>query len=97
MENIQNDKQKFVTGKKPTNEKIPKFPRYNNDSLRQIIRDLKAENLSIRRKLESYESMYKKLEKEYNDYKLNLYTIREMDILGDAYFDPFDKIEEETN
>ena len=77
--------QKFTQPRK-TEEKKPKYPRYHNDSLRLIISDLKLENSILRKKLENAERMYKLLEKEDLDYKMNLFTIREMDVLGDEYF-----------
>ena len=78
--------QKFVQAKKEEKDKRPKYPRYHNDTLRNIISDLKIENASLRKRIEIFESMYRKLEKEYNEYKMGIFAVRELDILGDDYY-----------
>lgn len=88
---------KVFTPKKISEEKKLRFPRYHNDSLRNIIQDLKCENALLRKKLETYEAMYKKLEREYLDYKNALFSVREMDILGDEYFKDKSSSEEIIN
>ena len=91
---------KFVQTKKNDEKKQIKYPRYHNDSLRLIISDLKIENNILRKKLENMERMFKMLEKENIDIKMNMITLREMDILGDDYYinNPDNmEIEDKTN
>ena len=79
---------------------LSKYPRFHNDNLRCIIEDLKDEIINLRKKCETYESMYRKLEREFNDYKSGIITVREMDILGDDFYqNPRSEveIEPETN
>ena len=72
--------------KKDETKKVPRYPRFHNDSLQTIIADLKYEINELRKKCETYQNMYRKLEKEYNDYKSGIITVREIDILGDDYY-----------
>ena len=86
MEGQKTPLMKPVISKKLEEKKILRYPRYHNDSLRQIIYDLKIENSSLRKKIEMFENMYRKLEKEFNDYKMGIFDVREMDVLGNDYF-----------
>lgn len=77
----QQKQSKFVAPKKVEEKKVPKYPRFINDSYRDIIRDLKNENDILRRRNEQLMRSYRQLEKEMNDYKMGIFAVREIDLM----------------